>query len=124
MNFNVSLSARHILIGIALIPALVSFPALASPSPQVCDSHGLVRGAEIAMENLCFGCHTLSRERIGPPYQKVAARYGQDPKEVSVLAAKIKNGGSGVWGSVVMPPNPISTAEAEALARWILSLGQ
>ncbi|KAB2927047.1 MAG: c-type cytochrome [Dechloromonas sp.] len=100
------------------------FPVLAGAAPglQLCDSHGLVRGAEIAMERGCFGCHTLSSKRVGPPYRDIAAKYNREPMAVSTLAAKIKNGGSGVWGSAVMPANPISDEEAEILARWIQSL--
>lgn len=89
---------------------------------QICDSHGLVRGAEIAMEKGCFGCHTLSFKRVGPPYREISAKYQQQPIAAQKLAAKIRNGGSGVWGNGVMPPNPVTEAEALALAKWILSL--
>ena len=89
---------------------------------KLCDPHGLVRGAEIAMEKGCFGCHTLNTKRVGPPYRDVAAKYQNQPIAVSALAAKIKNGGTGVWGAAVMPPNPVTDEEAETLARWIQSL--
>ena len=102
--------------------ALISFSAVAANGLQLCDPHGLVRGAEIAMEKGCFGCHTLSTKRIGPPYREISAKYQKDPIPVSALATKIRNGGSGVWGTVPMPPNPITTEEAETLARWIQSL--
>jgi cytochrome c len=102
--------------------ALAQSAAAAGNGLQVCDSHGLVRGAEIAMEKGCFGCHTLSTKRIGPPYREIAAKYQRHPAPVAVLAAKIKNGGTGVWGTAVMPPNPITDEEAQVLARWIQSL--
>lgn len=89
---------------------------------QVCDSDGLVRGAEIAMENGCFGCHTLSRTRIGPPYRAIASKYRAQPMSAHALANKIKNGGTGVWGTAIMPPNPITDEEALILAKWIESL--
>lgn len=101
---------------------LLCSPARAGNGLQVCDAHGLVRGAEIAMEKGCFGCHTLSQKRIGPPYKDVAAKYQKDPVSVAKLAEKIRTGGSGVWGSIPMPPNPVTVEEAEALARWIQSL--
>ena len=120
MNFKLRLLAQNILFGLGLLPLYT----MAAPDLQVCDSHGLVRGAEIAMEKGCFGCHTLSSKRIGPPYREVAAKYGQSSKDVSILAGKIKNGGSGVWGTAIMPANQISNEEAEVLARWIQLLGQ
>ncbi len=101
---------------------LLPFGVAAAPGFQVCDSHGLVRGAEIAMERGCFGCHTLSGKRVGPPYKEIAAKYEREPTAVAALAKKIKNGGSGVWGATAMPPNAISDEEAEILARWIQSL--
>jgi CheY-like chemotaxis protein len=32
---------------------------------------------------------------------------------------KIRAGGSGVWGAVPMPPQPIAEADARTIARWI-----
>ena len=102
----------------------LTLPALQGSAAelQLCDSHGLVRGAEIAMEKGCFGCHTLSSKRVGPPYREIAAKYAKQPISVAALAQKIRNGGTGVWGTAVMPPNPVSEEEAESLARWIQSL--
>jgi cytochrome c len=35
----------------------------------------------------------------------------------------VKNGGSGAWGSVPMPPNPqVSDQDVKTLVEWILSL--
>lgn len=117
-TFSVRSGVKTFLFGLALIPV----SALPAPNLLLCDAHGLVRGAEIAMEKGCFGCHTLSSKRVGPPYREVAAKYGRDSTAVPALAAKIRHGSSGVWGTAVMPPNAISNDEAEALARWIQSL--
>lgn len=110
------------LAAIVLAVSLARVPPAYGADLKLCDPHGLVRGAEIAMEKGCFGCHTLSTKRVGPPYREVAARYEKKPISVSELAAKIKNGGSGAWGTAVMPPNAITDEEAETLARWIQSL--
>jgi len=107
---------------IALSVAMAAVPAAFAAGLKLCDPQGLVRGAEIAMEKGCFGCHTLSTKRVGPPYREVAAKYQEHPISVSALAAKIKNGGTGVWGTAVMPPNAVTDEEAETLARWIQSL--
>ena len=40
----------------------------------------------------------------------------------SVLARKIRQGGSGVWGAVPMPPNAaVSESELKLLVSWILA---
>ena len=38
-----------------------------------------------------------------------------------MLATKIQKGGSGVWGTVPMPPNNVTPAEAKELATWVLA---
>jgi cytochrome c len=107
-----------------LAAALVTSSALAAGNgTNMCDSHGLVRGAEIAMEKGCFGCHTLSQKRIGPPYREISAKYQKQPITANALATKIRNGGTGVWSTTaVMPPNPVTEDEALSLAKWVLSL--
>lgn len=117
-RIGVGMSLTVIALAVSLAQASPAFGA----GLKLCDPHGLVRGAEIAMEKGCFGCHTLSTKRVGPPYRDVAAKYQERSVSVSELASKIKNGGTGVWGTAVMPANPISDEEAETLARWILSL--
>jgi cytochrome c len=102
---------------------LAQVSSAAAAGLQLCDSHGLVRGAEIAMEKGCFGCHTLSQKRIGPPYREISAKYQKQPITSEALASKIRNGGTGVWGTTaVMPPNPVTEEEALSLAKWIMSL--
>jgi len=53
----------------------------------------------------------------------VAVRYGGDANAVATLAAKIKAGGSGVWGEDPMPPQPqVSDKDARAMAQLIMAL--
>ena len=60
---------------------------------------------------------------IGPPYKAMADRYGTDESAIKLLSEKIVKGGGGVWGPMPMPPQPnVSPEQAEALAKWILSL--
>ncbi len=60
---------------------------------------------------------------IGPSYQMIADKYGYNEGMVDELAKKIISGGSGRWGSVVMPPHDdINVNDAREMARYILSL--
>ena len=43
---------------------------------------------------------------VGPAFRDVARRYAGDPNAEARLAAKVRAGGSGVWGAVAMPPQP------------------
>ena len=71
----------------------------------------------------CAACHAVDKKIIGPSYQEVAAKYKGDKDAAAKLAKKVKEGGSGVWGAVPMPPNvATSDADIKALVEWILTL--
>lgn len=70
----------------------------------------------------CLTCHQIAAKSIGPAFNAVAERYRNDGKAPAALAAKIRAGGSGAWGTDVMPPNPhVSEADSARLAAWILA---
>lgn len=72
--------------------------------------------------NACAGCHGVDQKIVGPSFKEVAARYAGDGGASARLAAKIKSGGAGSWGTVPMPPQPaLSDAELQQLVDWILS---
>jgi cytochrome c len=66
----------------------------------------------------CTVCHAVDSKLVGPSYKDVAAKYAGQADAIDVLAAKIKNGGSGNWGQIPMPPNAVTEEEATALAKW------
>jgi cytochrome c len=78
---------------------------------------------ELAKQNTCMGCHAMDRKVVGPSYRAIATRYQSQSRAqmVNTLAIKIRLGGGGAWGVVVMPANTkISEADAKKLAEWIL----
>ena len=69
----------------------------------------------------CMGCHTTSEKMIGPSYQEIADKYSE--KDIELLASKIIDGGSGVWGNVPMQPHPqVSKEDAKKMVEYILIL--
>ncbi|WP_028453698.1 c-type cytochrome [Chitinilyticum aquatile] len=80
-----------------------------------------VSGADLAKSKACMACHTVDKKVVGPAYKDVAAKYKNDKGAVAKLATKIQKGGSGVWGSMAMPPNAVSDAEAKLLAEWVMA---
>jgi cytochrome c len=71
----------------------------------------------------CAACHAIDRKVVGPSYQDVAAKYKGDKDALAKLSNKVKKGGSGVWGSIPMPPNAqVSDADINTLVGWILTL--
>lgn len=80
-------------------------------------------GLALMRQSTCFACHLSDAPSAGPPYEQVALKYAQDPAAVETLAAKVINGGGGVWGELPMPPHPQHQLdEAQQMVDWILSL--
>jgi cytochrome c len=94
---------------IAAAAALASSPALADEA--------------LANKHNCTACHAVDKKLVGPAYKDVAAKYkGQNAG--AKLEAKVKKGGSGVWGPVPMPPNAaVPDGDIKKLVDWILKLG-
>ncbi|MEB0112006.1 cytochrome c [Variovorax sp. GrIS 2.14] len=69
----------------------------------------------------CLGCHAAATKLVGPAYQDVAAKYSGDKGAVEILMKSIRNGGTGKWGDMAMPPQAqVSEADLKRLATWIL----
>ncbi|MDR5815376.1 MULTISPECIES: c-type cytochrome [unclassified Caballeronia] len=81
----------------------------------------VARAQQIATQHACFGCHAVDRKLVGPAYRDVAARYKGNAGALATLVTHVQNGSSGSWGAVPMPPNPISTADAQTVVQWILA---
>ena len=75
----------------------------------------------LAKAKNCMACHQIDKKVVGPAYKEVAAKYKGDKAAADKLAAKVKAGGSGVWGPTPMPPNNVTDDEAKKLVAWVLS---
>jgi cytochrome c len=80
-------------------------------------------GESLVKASDCKTCHHSTNKIIGPSHTDVAKKYEFTKANVEMLAQKIIKGGSGVWGQVPMSPHvDISQADAEKMARYVLSL--
>ncbi|MFA7665059.1 MAG: c-type cytochrome [Burkholderiaceae bacterium] len=96
---------------------------LALAAALACVSGAAMADAGLAKSKNCMTCHAEAKKMIGPSYKDVAKKYGNDANAVAYLSEKIMKGSTRVWGPIPMPANPsVSAAEAETLAKWILSL--
>jgi len=73
-------------------------------------------------KNGCTGCHAIDKKLVGPAFKDVAQRYKSDKTAETKLVTKIKMGGSGSWGAIPMPPQPLKDEEAKALVTLLLQL--
>lgn len=84
-------------------------------------SAGNLSGEQMIETLDCSGCHSVTEKMVGPSYQEIAAKYTD--KDTEMLASKIIEGGSGVWGSVPMAAHPqVSKEDARKIVQYIISL--
>lgn len=92
-------------------------PAKASSEDLIAQGKVLVDGSD------CKTCHHPTNKIIGPAHMEVAKKYDFTKANVSLLADKIINGGSGVWGEIPMTAHSdLSKGDAEKMAMYVLSL--
>jgi cytochrome c len=96
----------------AMACALLSVPAVSVAATDA---------APLAAKYNCTACHSADKKVVGPSYKEIAAKYAGDSGAAQKLVQKVKNGGSGVWGTVPMPPNNVPDADLKALVDWILA---
>jgi cytochrome c len=73
----------------------------------------------------CSACHAPNAKLVGPSIADISIKYQGQSGAVDKLMAKVKNGGSGVWGSIPMPPqSQLSDEDRKTLVVWVLSGGK
>ena len=78
--------------------------------------------AELAKKYACLACHGVASRVVGPSLREIAQKYKGEAGAESSLLIKLKSGGSGVWGSVPMPPQgSVPETALRTLLQWILA---
>ncbi len=103
-----------------LIPlALTATAALISSPSWAVDA---AAAKALASKSACMACHAVDRKLVGPSYKDVAAKHQGQADALEKVAARIKSGGSGMYGPVPMPAQPnLKDDELKLLAAWILA---
>ncbi len=78
----------------------------------------------LAQKSGCFACHAVDNKILGPSYKDVAAKYKGDKTAEAKLIAKVKKGGSGVWGPMPMPAmSPqVKDEDIKIVVQWVLAM--
>ncbi len=101
----------------AAVEATPSTPAESAPAAPVATD-----ALALATSSACMACHQIDVKLVGPSYKEVAAKYTDDPAALEMLVAKVKAGGTGVWGEIPMPPNGhVSDADITTIVTWVLA---
>lgn len=125
-------------------PAPMKAPEVAPPSPAPAPigaakdaAAGPASGAAAAISALddnkaqeiinkagCAACHAIDKKGVGPAYTDVAKMRKGEQGAAAMLVKKVRDGGTGAYGRIPMPPNPasnISDDELKALIDWVLT---
>lgn len=78
----------------------------------------------LAQKSGCLACHGVDKKVLGPAFKDIAAKYKGDKAAEGKLVAKVKKGGSGVWGPIPMPANSpqVKDGDIKTIVKWIMSL--
>lgn len=77
--------------------------------------------ADLAKKNGCVACHDAAAKKVGPTYKDIAAKHKGDKAAEKVLAESIVKGSKDKYGKIPMPPQAKASADADALAKWIMT---
>lgn len=94
--------------------------APATPAPAGAES--TLRSGDVTallQKNVCIACHAADSKLVGPSWRDIAGKYKAQADAAAYLSGKIRAGGQGVWGSIPMPAQSISEADAQRVARWL-----
>jgi cytochrome c len=90
---------------------------------QLSTEQQIAIGKILVDDSDCKTCHHATNRIIGPSHTEVAEKYEFTDENIRLLARRIIEGGSGVWGDVPMTAHPdVSPENAERMAMYVLSL--
>jgi cytochrome c len=92
-------------------------------APELTTAQLVSIGKTLVDNSDCKTCHHPTNRIIGPSHTEVAQKYEFNDENIKMLATRIIQGGSGVWGEIAMTPHPdLSQDDAEKMAIYVLSL--
>jgi cytochrome c len=75
----------------------------------------------LAKKYACTACHQAAVKVVGPAWKDIAAKYAEGSMTAAQLAAAVKKGSSGKWGTMAMPAqSQVPDQDAQSLATWVL----
>lgn len=85
-----------------------------------CATAAVAGPQELATKHNCMGCHAMDKKLVGPSIKDISGKYKGKGAEAE-LVKKVKAGGSGVWGSMAMPPSAAPEGEVKQIVDWMMT---
>ena len=83
------------------------------------------KALEMLTKGGCTACHSIDKKGVGPSYKDVAKKRKAEKDASAMLAKKVRDGGSGAYGPIPMPPNArekMSDDDVKTIVAWVLAL--
>lgn len=121
-NNNGNLAEQQRLVGpqrgVDTRPAGRATAATPAPAASAVPT-GSAAALELVRKHSCTACHGADQKIVGPGFKQIAAKYADRADARDHLAAKIKSGGQGTWGSIPMPAQALPEADLNTIAAWL-----
>ncbi|MFD2201681.1 PQQ-dependent sugar dehydrogenase [Shivajiella indica] len=117
---EVSVTAQYIPSGMDY-PQLEALDRQGNLNPDIKLKHLNAKG--LIQKSNCLSCHLEDKKLVGPSFRDIAERYQKNPKAMDLLSKGIMEGGSGKWGDITMPPQPmLNSQEVSQIIDYILEI--
>ena len=105
----------------AASPAAAAAATLTTVAPRATADATGAAALALAQKHTCTACHGADTKIVGPGFKEIATKYAGRADAEAYLAAKIRSGGQGVWGSIPMPAQTLPDADVKAIAQWLFT---
>ncbi len=113
----------RVAIGIDYVREGFDIAALRRPDETVDPATRFAVARALMESSDCKTCHNVESKSNGPSYTEIGEKYRGDASAVDKLAAKVRDGGSGVWGEATMPAHPgLTPHEARSIVQYLLAI--
>jgi cytochrome c len=113
------ITPHEVLLEVEYLPATDrnQTPAWSDPDEPV--------GLALMRKSTCFTCHGHKTPLVGPSFAAIAGKHAHDPEAIDRLGRHVREGSSGTWGTLPMPPHShFTSSEAAAIIRYVIEQGQ
>lgn len=117
------ISPEHVAVSIQYVSEGFDLAEVIQNQRSVSMTAGLNIAQSLMAKGNCTSCHNVDKASVGPALVRISEKYKNDPAAIERLARKIREGGSGVWGEVMMPANPgVSLSDARTILGYIMHI--
>ena len=97
--------------------ATAATAVVAAAAPKAAKAAGAPK--DLLQQHNCMACHAMQGKLVGPGFAEIARKHAKRADLAVYLTARIREGGSGVWGAVPMPAQDLPPADLQAIVQWL-----